>query len=215
MDRKGNDKSLPARPIEGLKAKYRMSNAQMTTNDSYEKVIIAGFGGQGILLAGKLLAQTAMKRGLEVTFMPAYGAEVRGGTSNCAVIAADEPIASPIVSKPDSLIVMNKASLNKFAPRLKKGGLLVMNSSLIDSKPQLDKTIEIIAVPADDLAVELGSRKAANMVAIGAYLQKRGHLAPEAAAKALPNVLARRYHQTLPLNTEALRRGAEFAKNNG
>ena len=185
----------------------------MTTNDSYEEVIIAGFGGQGILLAGRLLAQTAMKRGLEVTFMPSYGAEIRGGTSNCAVIVADESIASPIVSKPDSLIVMNKASLNKFAPRLKNGGLLVMNSSLIDSKPQLDKTVEIIAVPADELAIELGSRKAANMVAIGAYLQKRGHLTPDAAAEALPDVLAKRYHQTLPVNTEALRRGAEFVKN--
>jgi 2-oxoglutarate ferredoxin oxidoreductase subunit gamma len=213
MDRKGNDKSLPARPIERLKTKYRMSNAQMTTNESYEEVIIAGFGGQGILLAGRLLAQTAMKRGLEVTFMPSYGAEVRGGTANCMVIIADEPIACPVVADPDSLIVMNKASLNKFAPRLKKGGLLVMNSSLIDSKPQLDDTIDIIAVPADDLAVELGNKKAANMVAIGAYLQKRGHLAPDAAAEALPDVLAKRYHQTLPVNTEALRRGAEFVKN--
>ena len=185
----------------------------MTTNDFYEEVIIAGFGGQGILLAGRLLAQTAMKAGKEVTFMPAYGAEVRGGTSNCAVIVADEPIASPIVSKPNSLIAMNKASLNKFAPRLKNGGLLVMNSSLIDSKPQLDDTIEIIAVPADELAVELGNRKAANMVAIGAYLQKRGHLAPDAAAEALPDVLAKRYHQTLPVNAKALRRGAEFTKN--
>ncbi len=190
-----------------------MSNAEMTTNDSYEEVIIAGFGGQGILLAGRLLAQMAMKAGKEVTFMPSYGAEIRGGTSNCAVIVADESIASPIVSKPDSLIVMNKASLNKFAPRLKNGGLLVMNSSLIDSKPQLDDTIEIIAVPADELAVELGNQKAANMVAIGAYLQKRGHLTPDAAAEALPDVLAKRYHQTLPLNTEALRRGAEFVKN--
>jgi len=187
----------------------------MTTNDSYEEVIIAGFGGQGILLAGRLLAQTAMKRGLEVTFMPSYGAEIRGGTSNCAVIVADEPIASPIVSKPDSLIVMNKASLNKFAPRLKNGGLLVMNSSLIDEEPKLDQTIEIIAVPADELAVELGNQKAANMVALGAYLQKRGHLAPDAAAEALPDVLAKRYHQTLPVNTEALRRGAEFAKKSG
>jgi 2-oxoglutarate ferredoxin oxidoreductase subunit gamma len=215
MDRKRNDKSFPARPIERLKAKYRMSNAEMTTNDSYEEVIIAGFGGQGILLAGRLLAQTAMKQGLEVTFMPAYGAEIRGGTSNCMVIIAERKIACPVVANPDSLIVMNKASLNKFAPRLKTGGLLVMNSSLIDSKPQLDKTIEIIAVPADDLAIELGNQKAANMVALGAYLQKRGHLAPDAAAEALPDVLAKRYHQTLPLNTEALRRGAEFAKKSG
>ena len=190
-----------------------MTTVQMKTNDSYEEVIIAGFGGQGILLAGKLLAQTAMKRGLEVTFMPSYGAEVRGGTANCMVIIAETKIACPVVGNPDSLIVMNKASLNKFAPRLKSGGLLVMNSSLIDSKPVLDNTIDIIAVPADDLAVELGNQKAANMVALGAYLQKRGNLSPEAAAQALPDVLAKRYHQTLPLNTEALRRGAEFAKN--
>jgi len=190
-----------------------MTTVQMKTNDSYEEVIIAGFGGQGILLAGKLLAQTAMKRGLEVTFMPSYGAEVRGGTANCMVIIAETKIACPVVGNPDSLIVMNKASLNKFAPRLKSGGLLVMNSSLIDSKPELDDTIDIIAVPADELAVELGNQKAANMVALGAYLQKRGHLAPKEAAQALPDVLAKRYHQTLPLNTEALRRGAEFAKN--
>lgn len=192
-----------------------MSNTKMTTNDSYEEVIIAGFGGQGIMLAGKLLAQTAMKRGLEVTYMPSYGAEVRGGTANCMVIIAERKIACPVVANPNSLIVMNKASLNKFAPRLKTGGLLVMNSSLIDSKPQLDDTIEIIAVPADELAVELGNKKAANMVALGAYLQKRGHLAPDAAAEALPDVLAKRYHQTLPVNAKALHRGAKFAENSG
>jgi len=196
-----------------------------TRNEFYEEVIIAGFGGQGILLAGRLLAQTAMKRGLEVTYMPSYGAEVRGGTDNCMVIIAERKIACPVIGKPDSLIVMNKASLNKFAPRLKNGGLLVMNSSLIDSEPQLDETIEIIAVPADELAVQLGSQKAANMVAVGAYLATAGRFAktslqkqsimvgltPDAAAEALPHVLAKRYHKTLPVNIEALRRGAEFA----
>ncbi len=184
----------------------------MTANDFYEEVVIAGFGGQGIMLTGKLLAQTAMEQGLEVTYMPSYGAEVRGGTANCMVVLADEPIACPVVGKPDSLIVMNKASLNKFAPRLKTGGLLIMNSSLIDTEPQLDDSIEIITVPADELAVELGSHKSANMVALGAYLQKRGHLTPDAAAQALPDVLAKRYHKTLPVNAEALRRGAEFVK---
>ena len=187
----------------------------MTANGFYEEVLIAGFGGQGIILAGKLLAQTAMKSGKEVTYMPAYGAEVRGGTSNCTIIIADEPIASPMVSKPDSLIIMNKASLSKFVPRLKTGGLLVMNTSSIDSHPQPSKTIETLAVPADDIAIELGNPKAANMVALGAYLQRRGIFGPDAAAEALPNVLAKRYHQTLPVNTEALRRGAEFAKNSG
>jgi len=184
----------------------------MTENGFYEEVIIAGFGGQGIILAGKLLAQTAMKAGKEVTYMPAYGAEVRGGTSNCTVIIADSPIASPLAAKPDSLIIMNKASLNKFAARLKNGGLLIMNSSLIDSEPQSSQTIDIVAVPADELAVELGNPKAANMVALGAYLQRRGLFGPDAAADSLADVLAERYHHTLPVNTEALRRGAEFAK---
>jgi len=184
----------------------------MTTDSSYEEVIIAGFGGQGIILAGRLLAQTAMRAGLDVTYMPSYGAEVRGGTANCMVVMADEPIACPVVDRPDSLIVMNKASLNKFAPRLKAGGLLVMNSSLIEAEPQLQGDSEIVAVPADELAVELGSHKSANMVALGAYLQKRGHLTADAAVQALPDVLAKIYHKTLPVNAEALRRGAEFAK---
>jgi len=197
-----------------------------TRDKFYEEIIIAGFGGQGILLAGRLLAQTAMKAGKEVTYMPSYGAEVRGGTANCMVIIAEKEIACPVIGKPDSVIAMNKASLDKFAPRLKNGGLLVMNSSLIDTEPQsilrsrasaedgLDDSVEIIVVPADDLAVQLGSQKAANMVALGVYLQKRctmGGLTPDAAVEALPNVFAKRYHKTLPVNAEALRRGAEFA----
>ncbi len=185
---------------------------RMTANGFYEEIIIAGFGGQGIMLTGRLLAQTAMERGLEVTYMPSYGAEVRGGTANCMVVIAEEKIACPVVAKPDSLIVMNKASLNKFGPRLKNNGLLIMNSSLIDTEPQLDDSIEIITVPADELAIELGSPKSANMVALGAYLQKRGQFTAEEAAQALPKVLARRYHKTLPVNTKALQRGAEFIK---
>jgi len=187
----------------------------MTADGLYEEIFIAGFGGQGIMLTGKLLAQTAMRAGKEVTYMSSYGAEVRGGTANCMVVISEEKIACPLVAKPDSLIVMNKASLNKFAPWLKKGGLLIMNVSLIDSEPELDDSIEVVAVPADDLAVELGSQKSANMVALGAYLQKRGYLGPEAAAEALPDVLAERYHKTLPVNIAALHKGAEFAREYG
>ena len=183
----------------------------MTANGFFEEIVIAGFGGQGIMLAGKLLAQTAMNAGKEVTYMPSYGAEVRGGTANCMVVIAEQEIACPVVGNPDSLIVMNKASLNKFGSRLKKGGLLIMNSSLIDSKPELDDSIDIIAIPADDLAVELGNKKSANMVAVGAYLQKRGQLDTEIAIKALPETIAQRYHKTLPVNTKALKCGAEFA----
>jgi 2-oxoglutarate ferredoxin oxidoreductase subunit gamma len=202
MDRRGNDKGLPSGTIEGL---------NMTANGFHEEIVIAGFGGQGIMLAGKLLAQTAMNAGKEVTYMPSYGAEVRGGTANCMVVISEREIACPVVGNPDSLIVMNKASLHKFGPRLKKGGLLIMNSSLIDETPQIDDSIEIIAIPADELAVELGNKKSANMVALGVYIQKRGHLSIETTAQALPETIAERYHNTLPVNTAALKRGAEFA----
>ena len=178
-------------------------------NGLYEEIVIAGFGGQGIILAGKLLAQTAMKAGKEVTYMPSYGAEVRGGTANCMVIISDKAIACPVVGRPDSLIVMNKASLSKFGPRLKAGGLLVWNSCLISSEPAVGEGVDVVAVAADEIAVELGSPKSANMVMIGAYLQKRGYLSVDEASQALCDVLAERYHKTIPVNTEALRRGAE------
>lgn len=178
----------------------------------YEEVVIAGFGGQGIILAGKLLAQTAMMAGKEVTYMPSYGAEVRGGTANCMVVIADEEIACPVIGNPSSLIVMNTASLEKFAPCLKEGGLLIMNSSLIDTEPQLGDTTEIVKVPADEIAVQSGSLRIANMVVLGAYLQKRGLFSPEAAVRCLPQIIAKHYHNTLPINTKALYEGAKFAK---
>jgi len=184
----------------------------MTDEIFYEEIIMAGFGGQGIMLAGRLLAQTGMNGGEEVTFMPSYGAEVRGGTANCMVVISDEPVASPLVTTPNTLIAMNKASLNKFAPRIKPNGLLIINSSLIDTEPDIDKSIDILSIPADSIAHELGSGKSANMVAIGAYLQKRNLFSAELAAESLPSVLAKRYHKTLPLNTKALQAGVEFAK---
>lgn len=185
---------------------------QATKTDIYEEVIIAGFGGQGIILAGKLLAKTAMLSGMETTYMPSYGAEMRGGTANSMVIIADNPVASPMVTRPTSLIVMNKASANKFASRVKSGGLIIYNSSLVDELGQIDGSIDSLAVPADDIAVELGNLRIANMVMVGAYLARRGMLTVDRAAQALPHVLAERYHKTLPINIEALHRGAELAK---
>ena len=181
-----------------------------TKKELYEELIIAGFGGQGIMLAGKLLAQTAMNCGREVTYMPSYGAEVRGGTANCMLVIAENEIACPVVGNPNSLIIMNKASLTKFTPRLKKNGLLILNSSLIDIEPEVDSSVKVIRLPADELAVELGNIKAANMVALGAYLQVKGFLDIESAIQALPEILAERYHKILPLNNEALRKGASF-----
>jgi 2-oxoglutarate ferredoxin oxidoreductase subunit gamma len=183
----------------------------MNDGNLYEEVTMAGFGGQGILMIGKLLAQSAMKSGLEVTYMPSYGAEVRGGTANCMVIVGDEPIACPIISHPDSLIAMNEASLRKFLPRLKSGGLLVLNSSLIETEPERDD-LDVISIPADEMAGELKSVRSANMVALGAYLQRRTYLPVEAVAACLPDVFSKRYHKLLSVNEKALRRGFEFAE---
>jgi 2-oxoglutarate ferredoxin oxidoreductase subunit gamma len=184
----------------------------MTTSILHEEVLIAGFGGQGIMLIGKLLAQAAMKSGKEVTYMPSYGAEVRGGTANCMVVIADEPIASPLVNAPNTLIAMNKASLKKFTPTIKSGGLLIMNSTLIDTEPRLDKTVEILSIPADKIAYELGSSKSSNMVILGAYLQKSGILKPDVAVNCLSEVFAGRLSKTLPINIKALQQGVEFVK---
>jgi 2-oxoglutarate ferredoxin oxidoreductase subunit gamma len=182
----------------------------MTADHLYEELVIAGFGGQGIILAGKLLAQTAMRAGLEVTYMPSYGAEVRGGTANCMVIVANQPIACPVISTPHALLICNKASLSKFAPRLRPGGVLVYNSSLIQSVDCAPDGVEVVGIPAEEIAIEAGSPKTANMVMLGAYLGKRGHLTPDQAAAALPDVLAERHHKTIPMNATALRRGADF-----
>jgi len=185
---------------------------QVTATDIYEQVTIAGFGGQGIILAGKVLAQAAMLAGMEVTYMPSYGAEMRGGTANSMIVISDKQIASPVVSNPDSIIVMNKASVNKFVPKVPNGGLIVYNSSLIGELPKIDGSIDTLAVAADDIAVELGTIRIANMVMLGAYLQKRGLLSVDTAAKALPEILAARYHKMLKVNIEAMKRGAQIAE---
>jgi 2-oxoglutarate ferredoxin oxidoreductase subunit gamma len=185
------------------------------TNNLYEEVTIAGFGGQGIILVGKLLAQAAMKAGKEVTFMPSYGAEVRGGASNCMVVISDQPIPSPVVSNPQCVIAMSKAALSKFEKTVKKGGTLIINSSQIDVQPKVDDSVEVVKIPIDEIAVGLGNAKVANMVALGAYLQKRGLFSPDEAAESLPDVLAERYHVIIPLNKKAIQKGAEFVKDSG
>jgi 2-oxoglutarate ferredoxin oxidoreductase subunit gamma len=182
----------------------------MKTDQLYEEIVIAGFGGQGIILLGKLLAQTAMRAGVEVTYMPSYGAEVRGGTANCMIVISNKQVACPVVGRPNSLIAMNKASLAKFGPHLKPGGLLVYNSSLIHDEPQVSEDTDVVAIAADDIAVELGSPKSANMVMLGAYLGKRSHFTAEQVGQAMPDVLAERLHKTIPVNLQAVRRGAEF-----
>jgi 2-oxoglutarate ferredoxin oxidoreductase subunit gamma len=186
----------------------------MTVNSLYEEILIAGFGGQGIISAGKLLAYAAMKSGKQVSCMPSYGAEVRGGTANCMVVIAEQPIASPLISKPDSLIAMNAASVSKFTSQIKDGGLLVFNSSLVNETPK-PANVAVLPVPADELAVELGDKKVANMVALGAYLQKKNVLNLQAAIDSLPETIAKKHQTALSINVAALKRGAQFAEDYG
>jgi 2-oxoglutarate ferredoxin oxidoreductase subunit gamma len=137
------------------------------------KTLISGFGGQGVISMGLTLAQAAMAGGKYVTYLPSYGAEVRGGTANCTVAVSDEEIASPIASSPDFVIAMNRPSLTKFQNQIKAGGVLFLNSSLIQTNTSRDD-IEVVRVAADAIAKELGSAKSANMVMLGAFIRKSG-----------------------------------------
>jgi len=133
------------------------------------EVVFAGFGGQGVLLAGKLLAYAGMIDGKEVSWIPAYGPEMRGGTASCSVIISESAIGSPLVTAPSILIAMNKPSLNKFEPKVKAGGTIIVNSSLIDQKVER-KDVNAYYVPLNEIALKLGNDKFTNMVALGALL---------------------------------------------
>ena len=173
---------------------------------------MAGFGGQGIIVAGKALAQAALLTGRHVTFMPAYGAEVRGGTSNCTVIHSDEPIASPVASKLNTLIVMNQASLDRFAPRLLPEGLLLFNETMVTNLRSVASTVTRIGIPCDALALACGHPKTANMVMLGAYLASQPTIGEDCLAAALDVVLPPRHRALIPANLEALRSGIQFLR---
>jgi 2-oxoglutarate ferredoxin oxidoreductase subunit gamma len=130
------------------------------------------------------------------------------------VVISDQPIPSPVVSNPHCVIAMSKAALSKFEKSVKKGGTLFINCSQIDVQPKVDDSVEVVKIPIDEIAVGLGNVKVANMVALGAYLQKRGQFTPDEAADSLPDVLAKRYHVTIPVNKKALQQGAQFIKEN-
>lgn len=139
----------------------------------HTEIVLAGFGGQGVLLVGKLLAYTGMRAGLEVTWMPAYGPEMRGGTCNCTVVLSSRPIGSPLSKSPQGLIALNLPSLDKFEPCVRAGGIVVVNRSLIN-RPVRRADVTAVSVSANEVAIECGSARAANMVALGAYLGASG-----------------------------------------
>lgn len=178
----------------------------------YQGIRISGFGGQGVISAGVLLAQAGMMEGKEVSFFPAYGAEMRGGTANCSVVVSSDEVSTPIVTVPDTAIVLNEPSLAKFEPMVKPGGLLIINTSLVNSKPTRTD-IKILNVPCNEIAGELGNAKVMNMVAMGAFAAATGAITVDAIAKALPKVYKKLKPEVIELNVKALRRGAEFKVN--
>ena len=174
------------------------------------EIFIAGFGGQGVLFAGQLLAYAAMDEGREVTWIPSYGPEIRGGTANCTVIIADEEIGSPLVRHPQAFIVMNLPSLDKYEGMVRAGGVVVINSSIIHRKAARDD-VRSIMIPGNEIAEELGDRRMTNMVLIGGLLAQLPVIPLEAVGRALGAHLPARHLRLLPLNLQALRRGAEYA----
>jgi 2-oxoglutarate ferredoxin oxidoreductase subunit gamma len=176
----------------------------------YEGIFFAGFGGQGVILAGRLLCLAAMKEGKFVSHIPSYGAEVRGGTANCSVVVSDEQIASPLVAHPSICVVMNSPSFVKFQPFVKPGGLFIYNSSLIELEPER-ADIEALPVNANAIAEEIGSYRAANMVALGLLLKKRPVASLEAVLAALDEAVSARNRELNEINRKALRRGFDGA----
>lgn len=177
-----------------------------------QKVIMAGFGGQGVMAIGKLLAYAGMVEEKHVTWMPSYGPEMRGGTANCAVVVSDDEVGSPLISKDGTAaIVMNLPSMTKFEKELVPGGKLIINKSLIDAKPTR-KDIETYYISANELAMELGNGKVANMVMLGAYLELTKAVEVESVLKAFIKVFGEEKSHLVPLNKAALEKGAEAVK---
>jgi 2-oxoglutarate ferredoxin oxidoreductase subunit gamma len=176
-----------------------------------QEVIMAGFGGQGVMLIGELLAYAGMVEGKQVSWMPAYGPEMRGGTANCSVVVTEEDLTSPVVTEPTSVIIMNKPSLDKFEPMLRKDGVIVINTSLVDRK--VTRTdLKVVEVPCNDIAAELGNARIANMVALGALIGATGCVSKASVMQGLKHMLPERHHRLLPLNEQAIDRGIAIAQ---
>jgi 2-oxoglutarate ferredoxin oxidoreductase subunit gamma len=175
----------------------------------HTEIIIAGFGGQGVLFSGQLLAYAAMEHGLEVTWIPSYGPEMRGGTANCSVIISDEEIGSPMVRSPQVLIVMNRPSLDKYEASVRPGGLLLLNSSLID-RPVQRTDVRVVRVPANDIAEKLGEKRMTNMVMLGSLLANLPVVPEEMLINAMRDHISARRQNLIPANIEALHQGSAY-----
>lgn len=174
-----------------------------------EEIIIAGFGGQGVLSMGKILAYSGLMEGKEVSWMPAYGPEQRGGTANVTVIISDEKISSPILSQYDTAIILNQPSLEKFESRVKSGGVLIYDGYGI-IHPPTRQDIQIYRIDAMDTANEMKNAKAFNMIVLGGLLKLRPIVSIDSVLKGLKKTLPERHHHLIPMNEAAIQKGMEL-----
>ena len=181
----------------------------------YHDVTMAGFGGQGILLIGNLLAEAALAEGLHVTFLPSYGVEMRGGSANCTVVVSDREIGSPAVGLPEALIIMSRPALQKFQPTLKPGGLLIVNTSLIEVSEIQRRDVEALSYPLNQIALELSHQRLANMVALGLYLGKTRVVSLESVRHGFEELLSEKNRAFIPQNVAAIQKGMALAAGSG
>ena len=178
----------------------------------YYDLVISGFGGQGVLMMGNLLAYAAMREGKQVTFLPIYGVEMRGGTANCTVVVSSHEVGSPVVKRPHAAIVMNLPSLMKYQSQVLPKGLMLFNSSLIDSKEANRQDIELLPIPVNEIALENGNAKLANMVALGAFVEKTRLVRLATLIESLEKVIDERHRSLIPHNINAIEKGTGFVK---
>ena len=176
-----------------------------------EEMIIAGFGGQGVLSMGQILCYSGVMENKEVSWMPSYGPEMRGGTANCIAIISDTKISSPILTKFDTVIALNQPSLDKFEKAVKPGGLLIYEASTI-LNPPTRTDIDIVPIEAANEATKLKNSKVMNMIVLGAFLQRKPILKMENIVEGIKKVLPERYHHLIPLNEQAIEKGKEISK---
>jgi 2-oxoglutarate ferredoxin oxidoreductase subunit gamma len=177
----------------------------------HEEIVISGFGGQGALFAGQLLTYTGTDEGWHVTYMPSYGPEMRGGTAHCTVIVSHDEIGSPIVREPSICIVMNPPSMDKYEPLVKSGGLLVVNSTLVRARSRRDE-IQVVYVPANELAAQVGNVKMANVVLLGAMLGTREILPIDSVKRTMELHIPQARKQIIEPNKRALQCGIDYAR---
>jgi 2-oxoglutarate ferredoxin oxidoreductase subunit gamma len=173
--------------------------------------IMAGFGGQGILMIGNILAVAAIKQELNVTFFPAYGVEMRGGTANCTVTISDHEVGSPVTNAPHGVVAMNEPSVVKFGPRVREGGHVLINSSMAPDCDFQKEGVTVLSLPFNEIALKLGNARLTSMVALGAYAKLTGVIELKSLELALPDVLPEKAHKLIPANLEALKEGYGLA----